>query len=115
VDGNGVIVGIIDDGCALAHRNFLVPAQQSRAFNISGTDHGPTRRADGRRRWTPAAIRISWARADQRRNQRRHQATRVRHDDVIEEDRIYEYLNYPMGLASHGTHVMDIAAAMAGR
>jgi hypothetical protein len=59
VDGNGIIVGIIDDGCALAHRNFLVPGTTTSRIRYlwDGSRTDPT--ADGQRRWTRAATRIS--------------------------------------------------------
>jgi subtilisin family serine protease len=112
VDGNGVIVGIIDDGCALAHRNFLVPGtMQSRiAYLWDGSRSDPT---GG---WTVpvdmggqqdfSGLELTRAAIDAALAQPGHVT-----GGTVEENKVYEYLHYAIDdLASHGTHVMDIAA-----
>jgi subtilisin family serine protease len=113
VDGHGVVVGIIDDGCALAHWNFLEPCvagsppktrikylwDQGRTVNpptagwkeIKGDFYG--------QELDEAAINTALSVPAHPRG------------DVLDEDKVYEYLDYKIAdLASHGTHVMDIAA-----
>jgi subtilisin family serine protease len=101
--GEGVIVGVIDDGCALAHPNFLVPGtRQSRVLFL--WDQGA---AAPQGRWTSPG------------NFPGRELTKARIDEVlaghvadgrIDEDAVYEELGYEVGIASHGTHVLDIAA-----
>jgi subtilisin family serine protease len=118
--GKDVIIGIIDDGCALAHNNFLKPraagaAAESRIlyfWDQGGTGSGtggagaswsePPPGFDEGRELNKAAI-------DAALNRPAHR--NPRNSDLILEDRVYDYLGYlPRALATHGTHVMDIAA-----
>ena len=105
--GKGVIVGVIDDGCAIAHPNFLVPGKlesrilylwdQAAATPKPGAD--PYWSDPGNfpaRELTKAAIGRALA--------AHVQGGRVR------EDALHEALAYPVAIASHGTHVLDIAA-----
>jgi subtilisin family serine protease len=112
LDGNGIIVGIIDDGCALAHRNFLVPGTtQSRIGYLWDQSRTP---ASGGAGWTAPldaaghqdfpGLELVHAAIDTAIG------TFVKSNGLIGEDEVYDYLKYEIGLASHGTHVMDIAA-----
>jgi len=106
LDGSGVVIGIIDDGCALAHRNFLAETAagtlESRILHL--WDQAGTGTRAG---WANAAgyygLEIDKAGIDQALSQHAQ-------DSVVDEDKVYEDLGYMPDLATHGTHVMDIAA-----
>jgi subtilisin family serine protease len=115
--GNGVIVGIIDDGCAFAHRNFLnvvhsrnQPTYMTRVLHL--WDQSITASASDKK--------VGWIDAQDYGREvdciaiNKAIAGCVTQADRIEEDAIYAHLNYQVGapgdLSSHGTHVMDIAA-----
>src|SRR2546427_11357761 len=108
VDGSGVIVGIVDDGCALAHPNFLTPEFKSRILYFWDQSQLPT----------AEDIAKGWSRVEDFRYGRELQKRGVDYaitahvrDGAIEEDKIYAHLRYEVGdVSSHGTHVMDIAA-----
>ncbi len=115
MNGKGVIVGIIDDCCALAHRNYARLTRrgnqtkfESRIQYLWDQSEAAKPQASG---WasppefgygselTKASITKALNRAGHVQN------------GVIREDKIYSYLGYEMtDPASHGTHVMDIAA-----
>jgi subtilisin family serine protease len=112
LDGTGVVIGIIDDGCAFAHPNFLrdiaaAPGLESRVLYL--WDQGRTGAAGP---WKPVTSYFS-------------QGCELTKGDIdfalgqpgfvnsriVDEDRVYRALNHEIAdLASHGTHVMDIAA-----
>lgn len=104
--GKGVIVGVIDDGCALAHPNFLVPGTlQSRILFL--WDQAGATPPQGSPYWSDpgnfpgrelSQAKINAALAAHAANGR------------IAEDAVYDELGFEIGLASHGTHVLDIAA-----
>lgn len=107
--GEGVIIGIIDDGCALAHPDFLKPTAagapvESRILYL--WDQGGTgKTAAG---WTGPqdfdGLELDQDAINQALNAHKT-GDRVREDDV------YRYLGYGIEeIATHGTHVMDIAA-----
>ena len=115
--GNGVIIGIIDDGCAFAHRHFL---------KIVGSGGGSSLKTRVLRLWDqsgPASVadqQVGWTNSAQGYGREIDNAAidlaiapRVTSAGKVEEDVIYAYLNYQVGtlgdMASHGTHVMDIA------
>lgn len=107
--GEGVVVGIIDDGCALAHCNFLKP-RETRALPESRVLYLWDQAGNGNTAagWTAPpdfdGLELGKAKIDDALK------TYMR-GDVIEEDKVYDYLGYKIGsVASHGTHVMDIAA-----
>jgi subtilisin family serine protease len=115
--GKDVIIGIIDDGCALPHNNFLKPravgaAAESRIlyfWDQGGTGSGTGGAGAG---WTepPPGFdegrELNKAAIDGVLNRPAH-----RNGDLILEDLVYDYLGYrPREVATHGTHVMDIAA-----
>jgi len=110
LDGKGVIVGIIDDGCALAHRDFLKKTPpgapvQSRILRL--WDQGGA--GDPSVGWqNPAGFlygkELLGANIETALNAHRN-------GDLVRENAVYEYLGYRIGeVATHGTHVMDIAA-----
>ncbi|HET7731280.1 MAG TPA: S8 family serine peptidase [Usitatibacter sp.] len=102
--GKDVVVGIIDDGCALAHPHFLVPGTlQSRilflwdqASQPQGAQYWTDPGNFGGRELTQANINSALA------------AHAV--GGRVDEDAVYGALGYEVGLASHGTCVLDIAA-----
>lgn len=109
--GDGVIVGIIDDGCALAHCNFLKPraagaSAESRILYL--WDQAGT--GDTSAGWAAPpdfdGLELNKAAIDAALNLPAHKS-----GDLIREDRVYKYLGYRIGeVATHGTHVMDTAA-----
>jgi subtilisin family serine protease len=109
-DGTGVIVGIIDDGCAFAHPNFIRDVNGTRQSRVlclwdqgkdaiagaaSGTPQQPSGFQYGREL---TRTMIDAALAKHTRN------------GIVDEDAVYGELDYEIELASHGTQVMDIAA-----
>ena len=109
LDGEGVIVGIIDDGCALAHRDFLKKtspgaAVQSRILHL-WDQAGAGDPAAG---WQapadfPYGLELDRASIETALNNNRN-------GDLVRENAVYEHLGYRIGqVATHGTHVMDIA------
>jgi hypothetical protein len=116
--GAGVVVGIIDDGCAFANQDFL--------RNV-GSSTNPLYQARTVRLWdqatppTPTSASRGWA---ERGNGREITAAKIEAaingpvgtatQGWVEEEAVYDYLEYPMGrvgkLASHGARVMGIAA-----
>jgi subtilisin family serine protease len=107
LDGAGVVIGIIDDGCALAHRSFLTPAGgggvESRVSYL--WDQAGTAGPGGG--WTKPVgyygVELGKPAID---------AALAAHNTqgVIDEDAVYAALGYVPALDTHGTHVMDIAA-----
>ena len=109
LNGQGVIVGIIDDGCALANRDFLkktLPgaAVQSRILRL--WDQGGADMSGG---WQALAD-FPYGR-ELTRAQIETALNANRNGDLVREDAVYQRLGYRIGeVATHGTHVMDIAA-----
>jgi subtilisin family serine protease len=114
LDGEGVVIGIVDDGCAFAHQNFLTRkvvgnkvTYESRILYLwdqTSAAQAPTNAwknlPDFSYGYELTGAKITGA-------VKAHTTA----DDVIEEDKVYEELNYKIGeIDSHGTHVMDIAA-----
>ncbi len=107
--GDGVIVGIIDDGCALAHPDFLKPTAvgaplESRILYL--WDQGATGTRPGG--WASPGdfdgLELTKAKIDTALNAHKT-------GDRVREDEVYRALGYAIGeVATHGTHVMDIAA-----
>ncbi len=122
--GKGVVIGIIDDGCPFAHQDFLVNA---------GTAAAPVYRArtariwDQATDWTANAATKGWKQGPNYGREitaaEIEKAINAPVNPVkphiapqgwVEEDTVYDYLQYPMGSAgkpaSHGARVMGIAA-----
>ena len=108
LSGEKAIVGIIDDGCALAHVDFLRPraagaAPQSRILYLwdqAGTSTGPDWTSppdfDGLELDRTAIDRVLGANTS---------------GGYVNEEAVYRQLGYPIReVATHGTHVMGIAA-----
>jgi subtilisin family serine protease len=109
--GDGVIVGIIDDGCALAHRDFLkktLPGALVESRILCLWDQGGTA-ATSPPGWQ-ALTDFPYGR-ELKRTQIETTLNANRHGDLVCEDAVYQQLGYPIGeVETHGTHVMDIAA-----
>jgi subtilisin family serine protease len=95
VDGSGVIVGVVDFGCDIAHRNF--------------------RRADGDTRllflWDQRGPQTSMSPAGFPYGR---EFTTARINTALRSANPYQNLAYDPGQGAHGTHVMDIAAGNGG-
>lgn len=112
VDGAGVIIGIIDDGCALAHWNFLSAKNRSRIRYIwDQTDVTPAAP------WTAPPSTVNYGKGRELVNAPITGpidvalAAHTNAAGVIDEQAVYVALDFPQQDApSHGTHVMDIAA-----
>jgi subtilase family protein len=107
LNGAGVVIGIIDDGCALAHRNFLEPAP------------GHKFKSRIRHLWDQAGtgtLAAGWVIPNGYYGLEIDNVAldividNHTHDGVVDEDKVYGDLGYTPDLATHGTHVMDIAA-----
>jgi subtilisin family serine protease len=114
VDGRKVIVGVIDDGCAFAHRDFLKPGtSESRVLYLWDQGRDQSKLGSG---WAAVqgftyGCEISNVPADPHRYLDEAIAPHVAANGLIDEDGVYDSLGYSMpALASHGTHVMGIAA-----
>lgn len=106
LDGEGIVVGIIDDGCAVAHRHFLDPdTARTRIRYLWDQARTPKQGGAG---WVAAAgfpgMEIDGNALDG------VLAACTRPNGLIDEDAVHEALRYDIGIATHGTHVMDIAA-----
>ena len=106
LDGKGVIVGVIDDGCALAHADFLVPGTiKSRIQYL--WDPSRTDPAGG---WTMRknTSGIPDFNGLELTNSAINNAIAAHTSvGVIDEVQVYEHVNYAIDdLQSHGTHVI---------
>lgn len=112
LDGTGVIVGIIDDGCAFAKKNFLTSV---------GTGNSATCKSRVRFLWdqTLKNRTAPWTQAtgfygyelSEKAISAEINSYAQAHAGKVDEDEIYAKLDYQIEEpASHGTHVMDIAA-----
>jgi subtilisin family serine protease len=112
LDGRGSIIGIIDDGCAFAHRNFLKnqavsqPVFKSRLLYLWDQTSTPKKKGG----WVqPADFGYGWELGQDKLDAAI--AARVSPTGKIDERKIYEAIDYTaVEVGSHGTHVMDIAA-----
>lgn len=120
--GKGVVVGIVDDGCALAHRHFLDATGgagaglASRILALWDQSQAPTT-ADSAQGWTKPAGMTGQSEYGREIGRAAIEAAINAHvgpNGVPDEAAVYRRLRYQPGapddLASHGTHVMDIAA-----
>lgn len=112
LDGTGVVIGIIDDGCAFAHPNFLrdiasAPGVESRLLYL--WDQG---RSSAPAPWRTVSNYLSQG-YELTKSDIDHALGQPGfvNNSVVDEDRVYAFLDHQVAdLASHGTHVMDIAA-----
>lgn len=107
--GKGVVIGVLDDGCALAHSNFLdegTAGGPPKSRILSLWDQG---RSDSSGGWTSAD---GFSRGRQLDNSTIDAAVAAHHSNgVVDENGVYAHLGIdPAELGTHGTHVMDIAA-----
>jgi subtilisin family serine protease len=112
LDGTGVVIGIIDDGCAFAHPNFLrdiaaAPGLESRLLCLwdqgRSSAPGPWKAVSG---YVFQGYEVTKGDIDFALGQ-----PGLVNSRVVDEDRVYRFLSHEIAdLASHGTHVMDIAA-----
>ena len=109
LDGNGVVVGIIDDGCALAHPHFLVPGKlESRLLAL----WDPARDSDDGGWGPPLGDTTAFALPGRELTKAAIDGALAAHrlpDGRLDEDAVYEALGYELPRVTHGTHVMDIA------
>ena len=116
LDGRGVIVGIIDDGCALAHQDFLVPAPgnaaglQSRIrylWNQTGSANAKSTSAG----WAqPVDFGFGLELTKTEIDRALAQPGSVVEGGTVNVDQVHDILDFRAPeLASHGTHVMSIA------
>jgi len=107
LDGGGVIVGIIDDGCALAHRHFLSitgTTLESRILHFWDQSDGTTLQG-------AAPPEFGYGREVSKAEIDAAVQAHLGTDGVLDEDAVYDTLGYrPDDVSAHGTHVMDIAA-----
>lgn len=111
LDGFGVVVGIIDDGCAPAHPNFIgldaAGAPKSRILYL--WDQGRSSAAGG---WSSVFGYLTGGFELQKQDiDNAFGQPGVVINGVVDEEKVNGFLNHPITeLASHGTQVMDIAA-----
>jgi len=109
-DGSGVIVGIIDDGCAFAHPNFARlenGALQSRILRL--WDQGRSNGGGGG--WSPPAGFPPDSGFELTGGQISAALQAAADQGRVDEDAVYRQFDHRLAdLAAHGTHVMDIAA-----
>jgi subtilisin family serine protease len=114
VDGSGIVVGIVDDGCAFAHLDFLKPGTtQSRVVYL--WDQTPGAKPAGKGWTLPPGFNYGAEISNDPAGTMAIDAAiaaRVLPNGGVDEDAVYSDLGYKMDdqLASHGTHVMGIAA-----
>jgi subtilisin family serine protease len=109
--GQGVIVGIIDDGCALAHRDFLkktAPGAPVQSRILYLWDQAGAGNLSAGWQTLPAAfpygLELDRAAIEAALNAHLN-------GDLVRENAVYDHLGYRIGeVATHGTHVTDIAA-----
>lgn len=116
LDGNGIIVGIIDDGCALAHQDFLVEDAdnanklKSRIRFLWDQAGSPTAKSTAAGWVQPPdfGFGLQLKKADIDRALAVEGC--VSKDGMVDADKVHDILDFhATDLASHGTHVMSIA------
>ena len=95
LDGAGAIVGVVDFGCDFVNRNFRNPDGSTRILHLWDQRGGETAASPQEfgygREFSAAEI-----------------------DSVLDDDNPHQSLAYAPSFASHGTHVLDIAAGNGG-
>jgi len=110
-DGSGVVIGIIDDGCAFAQANFLRDdgnGPKSRVLFLWDQGREPAPGASGNAPQQPAGFNYGRELTAAMIN-----AAVAAHaaGGGVDEDAVYRALDYEItDISAHGTHVMDIAA-----
>jgi len=111
VDGTGVVVGIIDDGCALAHHNFLREKGPKKSDLESRIlclwDQTPDTPLSGKWETPPD---FGYGRELKKAAIDCEISKHVNSSGYLREGAVHAALDYPIEEGSHGTHVMDIAA-----
>jgi subtilisin family serine protease len=111
VDGSGVVIGIIDDGCAFAHPNFVrwnCVGDEPKTRILSLWDQGrpPGGAWVAASSFESAGSELTNAVIDPVLRAHANLQT-----GLVDEEAVYSELGHELpDLASHGTHVMDIAA-----
>ncbi len=116
LEGSGVIVGIIDDGCAFAHRHFLRDGGQAglgtRVLALWDQSQPPTP-GDKANGWS-IPPKLNYGRELRKAAIDPIIKGNVSVTGAVAEDTVYGHFRYEVGapddLSTHGTHVMDIAA-----
>jgi len=123
-DGTGVIVGIIDDGCALAHWDFVRAGPASRVVAI--WDQGRRSPAGAWQAVTDFGYGCELLNAPSSQAPGPIDAALRKHtnaEGVIAEDAVYDEIDFrpyaalagrPFNPSTHGTHVMGVAAGSGG-
>jgi len=114
LSGEDVIVGVIDDGCAFAHQKFLLRKNggggakyKSRVLYL--WDQTPLAQAPSSAWQRPNGFSYGYELTGKEIGKvvNKHSTSK----GVVDENKVYDELNYKIEeTASHGTHVMDIAA-----
>lgn len=91
IDGKGVVVGVIDYGCDFRHNNFRNADGTTRILALWD-------QTGGRASLSPQGFPYG------------REFTQNAINSALQTDNPYQHLAYQPGVASHGTHVMDIAA-----
>jgi subtilisin family serine protease len=118
LDGSGVVIGIVDDGCAFAHPDFMKPgANRSRVLYLwDQTDQSMSPKPGGKGWIVPPAGCTYGAElpndpAGPGQAIDTAIALHILPNGAVDQDAVYADVGYEIGvLASHGTHVMGIAA-----
>lgn len=97
LDGSGVIVGIVDNGCDFKHKNFRLRSGDTRLLYLWDQSDHPD--AEG-----PKPGDFGYG--------REFNARRI-NEALLQKDP-YDALGYTPVIGAHGTHVMDIAAGNGG-
>src|SRR5262249_13377487 len=94
IDGKGVVIGIIDDGCAFAHPDFLVPStKQSRIVYL--WDQTPEAK-DASKGWTATGFGYGAEIQNTGASKKIDDAIALKPlpNGSVDEDAVYEYLGY---------------------
>lgn len=93
IDGSGVLIGIIDEGCDFKHPNFLKEGKKTRLLFL-WDQNGKI--GAGKNRPNKYTYGVEYSRDDI--------------NNALKKNNPYESLDYKPEIGAHGTYVMDIAA-----